>query len=207
MTDRAELALFPLSLVLLPGEIVPLHIFEERYKKLFAELEDGGEFGLVLIEQQGLHEVGCSARLVRVLERLDDGRLNVLIQGSRRFRLLELREPDDLEAECFTGLVEHVDDEDLEAPPDLEASVLRTLRGVLALMNVDATDEFSGEGPLSYRIAAAVDFGVSLKQQLLELLSERQRLEALLTAMTALVPQLEQASKRQEAIRGNGKGR
>src|ERR671923_42182 len=81
--------LFPLDLVLLPQELVPLHIFEERYKLMIGEcLDEEREFGILWLSDDGLKEVGCSARITRVLERFDDGRLNILIEGSEPFRLM-----------------------------------------------------------------------------------------------------------------------
>jgi Lon protease-like protein len=87
-----ELGLFPLPLVLVPTERIPLHIFEPRYKELIGEcLETDGEFGLVLATGDGaVHEIGTRARVLEVLEELDDGSLNVVVEGGDRFRLLEL---------------------------------------------------------------------------------------------------------------------
>ena len=207
MTSSEQLlGLFPLGIVLLPGEIVPLHIFEERYKLLVNEHADGGEFGIVLAEDDGLRECGCTARVADIVERLDDGRMNILVQGARRFRLVELREPADPETEYLSGTVEYYDDEVVEAPVVLQEGVLAAFRRMLVLMDVEAPREPIGEGPLSFRLAAAVDFGAPLKQELLESISEEQRLEALLTVMETLVPRLELRKEREEAIRGNGKG-
>ena len=81
--------LFPLGLVLLPHELVPLHIFEERYKTMIGEcLEQETQFGIVWLSDDGLREVGCSARIVRVLESFDDGRINILVEGTEPFRLM-----------------------------------------------------------------------------------------------------------------------
>src|SRR5918997_5227503 len=81
--------LFPLGIVLLPHEVVPLHIFEERYKLMIGEcLDADGEFGIVWLADDGLREVGCTARVTQVLDRFDDGRLNILVAGVSRFRLL-----------------------------------------------------------------------------------------------------------------------
>ena len=204
--DEALLGLFPLGLVLLPGEVVPLHIFEERYKLLIEERRDQGEFGIVLSEDDELRESGCAARVAEVIEILDDGRMNVLVQGGRRFRLLELREPDDPGAEYPSARVEYYDDAMPDTPPQLRAAALDVFRKMLLLMDVESPREPGGEGPLSFHIAAAVDFGVPLKQELLESLSEEQRLETLLTVMEALLPRLELRKEREEAIRGNGKG-
>jgi Lon protease-like protein len=204
--DESLLALFPLGHVLLPGEVVPLHIFEERYKLLIEERRDGGEFGMLLSEDDELRECGCAASVAEVIETFDDGRMNVLVQGGRRFRVLELREPDDPAGEYLSALVEYYDDAIADTPPQLRAALLDVFRKMLLLMDVKSPREPAGEGPLSFRIAAAVDFGMPLKQELLESLSEEQRLETLLVAMEELLPRLELRKEREEAIRGNGKG-
>ena len=87
-----ELGLFPLPLVLVPTERIPLHIFEPRYQELIGEcLETDGEFGLVLATGDGaVHEIGTRARVAAVVESLDDGRMNIVVEGGERFRLLEL---------------------------------------------------------------------------------------------------------------------
>src|SRR5688572_4250624 len=101
--------LFPLGLVLLPHELVPLHIFEESYKIMIGEcLERETEFGIVWLSDDGLKEVGCCARITKVLERFDDGRANILVQGTAPFRLLRRIE----ELPYPAGDVELLDDAD-----------------------------------------------------------------------------------------------
>ena len=101
--------LFPLGLVLLPQELVPLHIFEDRYKQMIGEcLDEQSEFGIIWLSDDGLKETGCSARISRVLERFEDGRLNILVQGTEPFRLL--RKIEDLPYPA--GDIEVVDDDD-----------------------------------------------------------------------------------------------
>lgn len=204
--DDLLLGLFPLGIVLLPGEVVPLHVFEERYKTLIGERLEEGEFGIVLADEDSVRECGTSARVAQLIEELDDGRMNVLVQGERRFRIVEIREPDDPQMEYLRAEVEFYRDAEPEASPVLRDAVLEVFGKVLALMEVDGPSEPAGEGPLSFRVAAAVDFGAPLKQELLESLSEEQRLETLLTVMTSLLPRLELRKERKEAIRGNGKG-
>ena len=108
-----EIGLFPLGMVLLPSERVPLHVFEPRYRELIGEcLEDDLEFGLVLADDDGLREVGTRAAITQVLDRFDDGRLNVLVEGRERFRLVTLTSGRSFQ----TGEVEPVDDEPGEPP-------------------------------------------------------------------------------------------
>jgi len=205
--DPTIIGLFPLGIVLLPGEIVPLHIFEERYKLLVNERRGvGEEFGIVFAEEDGVREVGCTAVVLEILEELEDGRMNILVEGRRRFRLLDLVQPDDPETEYIRGVVLFVGDDDAEAPAGLHRRALEAFRKMLVLMDVESPHEPGGRGPLSYRIAAAVDFGTALKQELLESLSEEGRLETLVAVMETLLPRLALHKEREEAIRGNGKG-
>src|SRR4051794_37342058 len=93
LNSMEEIGLFPLGLVLLPTEQVPLHIFEPRYRELIGEsLEQGVPFGIVYADDDGLRQVGTLATVTEVVERFADGRLNVVVEGGERFRLLELTE-------------------------------------------------------------------------------------------------------------------
>ena len=204
--DDRTIGLFPLGIVLLPGEVVPLHIFEERYRKLVGERLEGGEFGIVLADEDSVRECGTTARVAQLIEELDDGRMNILVEGVRRFRIVEVVAPDDTEADYLSAEVDYYRDSEPEGSDVLNAAVLEMFRKMLALMDVESPDQPGGEGPLSFRIAAAVDFGAPLKQELLESLSEEQRLETLLTVMASLLPRLELRKEREDAIRGNGKG-
>lgn len=205
--EPSLIGLFPLGIVLLPGEVVPLHIFEERYKLLINERRGGvDEFGIVFSEDETVREFGCTAVVIEVLEEMEDGRMNILVEGRSRFRLLDLVPPDDPETQYIQGAVVLVEDEPVDVPDELERRALEVLRKMLVLMDVETPREPGGSGPLSYRIAAAVDFGTALKQQLLESLDEGQRLETLVTVMETLLPRLELRRQREDAIRGNGKG-
>jgi Lon protease-like protein len=204
--DDRLLGLFPLGLALLPGEVVPLHIFEERYKKLIGERLEEGEFGIVLADEDSVRECGTAARVAQLLEETDDGRMNILVEGVRRFRIVEVLAPDDPEAEYLSAEVEYYRDAEPEGSETLREAVLELYARMLVLMDVEDPQEPEGEAPLSFRIASTVDFGASLKQELLESLSEEQRLETLLTVLTSLLPRLELRKEREDAIRGNGKG-
>src|SRR3954466_16098871 len=118
--------LFPLGIVLLPSEVVPLHIFEERYKTMLGEcMASDGEFGIVWLSDDGLREVGCTARVTQVLAEFDDGRSNVLVTGGRPFRLL--RRIDDMAYPA--GEIEMLaDDPDAEDDPEAEVAELELAR-------------------------------------------------------------------------------
>src|ERR687892_2798402 len=113
-----ELPIFELPLVLLPGERVPLHIFEDRYKRMVgASLEQGEPFGIVLRDDDGARSIGCTARIDDVLERFDDGRMNIVVSGEEPFKVLDRFESSEFPA----GEVELVPDQDVP-PVDEEAA-------------------------------------------------------------------------------------
>jgi Lon protease-like protein len=172
-----EIGLFPLDLVLLPGEQRPLHIFEERYKELIGEcLEEGVEFGLVLADDEGLRPVGTRAAVVEVLQEFDDGRMDVVVEGRQRFRLVELTE-----GRAFaTAEVDDVDDESDEDPSgDEVARAVDAFRHVVEAAQVEVDEVDPAAGGLSFQIGARIDLGNEIKQSLLELTSERERLTQL----------------------------
>jgi Lon protease-like protein len=114
MPDRVvrDFPLFPLRIVALPHELVPLHIFEERYRTMIGEcLEQEKEFGIVWAGEDGVRPVGCAMEIAEVLERTEDGRMNILTRGTRPFRILD--ESHDLPYP--SGTVEFLADKDERA--------------------------------------------------------------------------------------------
>jgi Lon protease-like protein len=194
--------LFPLGLVLIPRELVPLHIFEERYKLMIGEcLEQGTEFGIVWLSDDGLKDVGCSARVDRVLERFDDGRLNVLVEGTTPFRLV--RRIDDLPYPA--GDIQPLAD-DPEDPDDARA--IAAARERYADLVAEVTDERPDADALAlldaYGMAATLDVGLEAKQALLELRTERARLEQLDTLFGEALGRIRHAERAAERAQGNG---
>jgi Lon protease-like protein len=198
-----ELGLFPLELVLLPSERVPLHIFEDRYKELIGEcLDEGTEFGLILEDGDGLRRVGTRTAVLELVHTFDDGRMNVLVEGRGRFRLVELTEGRSFQTAEVEPLADE-SDEDADAQAERALDVFRRL---VAVAEADEVDEPAAGGVgLSFQLAARVDFGHELKQELLELRSERARLERL----TELLERAAEALTREREVRnrasGNGK--
>ena len=197
-----DFPLFPLPIVLLPSEVVPLHIFEERYKAMVARcLDDHSEFGIVWLADDGLKEIGCTARIAEVLERAPDGRMNILVRGGNPFRLLERQE----NLVYPAGTVELLDDrtEDIESEAGEEA------RESYADLLEEITDERPDAGALSalsaYEMAASVEIDPSLKQGLLELRSEEERLRMLAQLFKDGIKRLERARKIADRASTNGK--
>ena len=192
--------LFPLGLVLLPHELVPLHIFEERYKLMVGEcLDEGREFGIIWLSDDGLKEIGCSARIERVLERHDDGRLEILVEGAEPFRLL--RRIEDLPYPA--GDVELLDDADAG-----DAAAVERARGHYADLVEQVTDSRPDTDALgrldAYGMAATLDVALDAKQELLELRSERGRLEQLDSLFADALQRIRLAERAAERASGNG---
>jgi Lon protease-like protein len=198
----AEIGLFPLELVLLPTERVPLHIFEPRYKELIGEcLRSGDEFGLVLEDEQGRREIGTRAAVVEVLQVFDDGRMNVVVEGHDRFRLQELTVGRDF----LTGEVEPVHDEDPDAQATDSERALVLFRRLVEAVGEDVDEPDGRSGSLAFEIAARVDFGIEPKQELLELLSESERLRQLSELLEGAIEAVRREREVRERAATNGK--
>jgi Lon protease-like protein len=192
--------LFPLGLVLLPQELVPLHIFEERYKLMIGEcLDEGREFGILWLSDDGLKHVGCSARITRVLERFDDGRMNILVEGAEPFRLL--RRIEDLPYPA--GDIELLGDLDAG-----DATAAERARERYADLVEEVTEKRPAADELSrldaYGMAATLDVALEAKQQLLELRSERGRLERLDSLFAEALQRIRLAERAAERASRNG---
>ena len=204
MPDRLshEFPLFPLGIVALPGEAIPLHIFEERYKTMMNEcLRDEKEFGIVWLADDGLRETGCACTIERVLERMEDGRINLLARGTRPFRVLERQ----AHLAYPAGVIEFLEDRPETPDPDLitgarEAYSQLVVRATDAEPDADELEEMD-----AYAMAGTVDFGPEAKQGLLDLRSENARLRLLTRLFQAAAKRLDLVERAQERARSNGK--
>ena len=196
----SELGLFPLKVVLLPTEQIPLHIFEPRYKELIGEcIEDDAEFGLVLSDDDGLRKIGTRARVTDVLERFDDGRLNVVVEGGERFRLVEQTSG----RSFHTGQIEAIEDDDLDAEPADAERALGLFRRVAELAEAETTEPEPSRR-LSYEIAARIELPIGLKQELLESRSEPERLRRLSQALDGIAELLTKQKELRDLSSRNG---
>ncbi|HEY2318082.1 MAG TPA: LON peptidase substrate-binding domain-containing protein [Solirubrobacteraceae bacterium] len=205
MADEVtDFPLFPLALVALPGELVPLHIFEERYKTMMAEcLDSGGEFGIVWMSDDGLREIGCACAIERVLEQMEDGRINLVARGTRPFRVLERQ----AHLPYPAGVIQFVEDQADDTDPDLAGNA----RAAYADLVKRATDREPEDAELdemgAYDMAATVDFGLDAKQGLLDLRSENARLKLVTRLFRAASKRLDFVDRAQARARSNGKVR
>ncbi len=169
-----EVGLFPLGIVLLPTERVPLHIFEPRYQELVGEcLESDEELGLLYADENGVREIGTLARVAEVLERFDDGRMNVVVEGGARFRVERL-----MRGRAFmTAEVATVDDDSDEVDSETAVRAAGAFRALATLAGAETEDPDEASPLLSFELAAQVELPPESKQQLLELRTEQERLE------------------------------
>jgi Lon protease-like protein len=204
-----DFPLFPLGIVALPGESVPLHIFEDRYRRMIDRCLGAApgsiecQFGIIWLSDQELKPVGCACEIERLLERTEDGRMNILARGTRPCRLLERQH----ELPYPAGIVEFL--ADVEEPPDEQAaSDARELYRDLVQQATDRSLTAEELGDLdAYGMAATVEFGVDAKQELLELRSENARLRLLTLLLRAAIKRLELVERAGERARSNGKVR
>jgi len=196
-----EIGLFPLPLVLVPGEQTPLHVFEPRYKELIAEcLDRDAPFGLVLADDEGMRDVGTEAAVVEILEQFDDGRLNVVVEGRARFKLLELTE-----GRTFaTAEVDPIEDEGDEPSAEERERCLAAYDRVVEAAAAEL-DELDRGDHLSFQIVARIDLGTEVKQTLLETRSERDRVVRLAELLDGAAEAV--AREREVRDRASGNGR
>jgi Lon protease-like protein len=205
------LPLFPLEVVLLPEEPLPLHIFEERYKEMIGQcleakaVGDGhDEFGVVLARGQEIRAIGCSARIVNLTRKYKDGRLDILTVGRRRFEILLTDEA----KSYLSGTVEFFDDDGPDTPSDAEAGhAIDKFREVMRRLRKSTEMPIHLPKPyryLSYRLAASLPLDLEFKQQLLTLRNETKRLPHVVESMEQMMKQFDQLEKAQKKAGGNG---
>jgi Lon protease-like protein len=197
-----DFPLFPLGIVALPSELIPLHIFEERYKTMIGRcLDEESEFGIVWVSDDGLRPVGCACEIAEVLERMPDGRMNLVARGTRPFRIEARQE----ELPYPAGTVEFLEDAE-EEPDDQVRAGAHMAYAELVEQATDRTPEPAELARMTaYDMAATVDFGLDAKQGLLDLRSESARLKLVTRLFRAALKRLDFADRAQTRARSNGR--
>ncbi len=188
------LPLFPLSLVLFPRTNLLLHIFEERYKEMIQDcLQNHWEFGVLLVQEGTLENIGCTASISEVIHRFPDGRMNIRVRGRRRFEISLLNQ----QKAYLRGKPQFFVDGETEAPVGELQQEARRLYGRLMALLESAGRSRQEPAPafddqqLSFQIMAALRVDLGWKQSLLELRSERERLVRLIRYLQQLIDYLE----------------
>ncbi len=197
------LALFPLDVVLLPGAPLPLHIFEPRYKEMIGEcLEQKLQFGVVRAQETSLADIGCTAEILAVTKKYDDGRLDIVTQGRERFEILELNE----ERNFLRGEILYVTDEPDKPTEEEIGRAVELHREILALANSEQDLPDNEDSPLSYHLAGSLPLDLDFKQKMLSLRSEAQRIQSVITYFEGILPKLRRAVTMRQRAGGNGHG-
>jgi Lon protease-like protein len=197
-----EIGLFPLGLVLLPTEQVPLHIFEPRYRELIAEcLENEQPFGLVYADDDGLRRTGTLATVAEVVDEFEDGRLNIVVEGGDRFRLVELTDG----RSFHTGTIEPFADVDDPPPPDDVRRGLGLFARLVELTGAEVEIPDEGLEQPAFSIASRFELAPELKLELLEEPSERLRLRRLCEILETVAAVVERQREVAELAQRNGR--
>ena len=207
MIGNELVPIFPLGIVMLPEQLIPLHIFEERYKLMIGEcLSDDKMFGIVYFDGQKMCSAGCSARVDKVLKEYPNGRLDIFTRGDRRFVVGQLDES----KSYLQATVDYFDDD----PEEPDAGMQRDARrGIMLLDQVaglephkkslDWTDGADFKS-ISFLVAGSAGFNAPEKQKFLEMTSTRKRLQKSVAALSRIIDRSRLTEEIQSLIGGNG---
>jgi len=200
-----RIALFPLNVVLFPGAPLPLHIFEPRYRQMVKDcLEEKTEFGMLLALPKGVARVGCTAEIVEVAKRYQDGRMDILTVGRAPFRVVELFQENPL----LEGHVDYLEDRETHSNARVQQQLTDLYETCHTLIFEDypknITDDTAGK--LSYVVASTLPMDLLWKQQILELRSETDRQERLVAFLREWATHLQKAKVMQQSAGGSGHG-
>jgi len=194
------LPLFPLEIVLFPGIPLPLHIFEPRYKEMIGEcLEQKLPFGMVRVKENALAPIGCSAIILNVIKKYDDGRLDIAAEGQQRFEIVQLNQ----ERSFLQGEVAYFDDEPSTVAKGQTEAVIQLHEQLFAVLGQNVEIERDADS-LSFHLANELPVDLDFKQTLLEMKSEAERIETLAEYYRATIPKIEKMLQARKRASGNG---
>ncbi|MDC1067893.1 LON peptidase substrate-binding domain-containing protein [Candidatus Kapabacteria bacterium] len=201
-----KLGLFPLNLVLFPEAIYPLHIFEDRYKKLInTSIDNGEEFGINLVTSSKMYDFGCTAKVHQVTKRYADGKIDLNVIGVRRYSLIGFSEH---EMPYYTGEIEFFSDRDelLDEPGLIDViNLFNELASTIKLVNIKRLklEDLETKYP-SFFIAQKSGLSPIQKQELLEMKSENNRLSFLRRHLKNILPALNEAQQIEKVVQNDG---
>jgi len=204
--NPARIPLFPLDIVLFPGQAVPLHIFEPRYRQMTRHCIDAQTpFGIVFLHKGNLAQTGCSAMIVKVLKEYEDGRSDILAAGQNAFRLVRTHE----EKPYLEGDVEYLEEDFTGVDSAVSARLEQLCNQCHQLLYGEDAPRFETEGGISlaYHVASELPVDVAIRQSLLEIRSEAERQGRLVTHLAEWYPQLQKREHVRGKAAGNGHGK
>jgi Lon protease-like protein len=197
----ALIPLFPLDVVLLPGAPLPLHIFEPRYKEMIGECRAQHQpFGVIRAVEQSLAEVGCTAEIVTVVKEYEDGRLDLVTEGRRRFELLRVNE----ERSFLRGEIVLIEDEAGAATQHNRSRAIELHAQLLGIAGAKQDLSAADMSMLSFSLAGSLPLELDFKQKLLALRSEPERLLLLVQYFETVIPNIQRAAQARQRAGGNG---
>lgn len=177
------LAFFPLPLAVIPGQTFPLHIFEQRYKDLYSQCKEGQEFAISMLTENGLAVMGCTVRITKTLEIRDDGSIDILVEGIRRYQLNSvIKEKSFDQAE-----VSFVEDDGKTTLPAEKIDLFKSLHKQISSLTGLTQSEITCAEFISYKSAALIGLDDFQRQTLLELRAENDRISWLTELYQAIL--------------------
>jgi Lon protease-like protein len=200
-----RIPLFPLNVVLLPGADLPLHVFEPRYRTMIKScLQQKTEFGMLLALPKGVAHVGCTAEVIEVVKRYDDGRMDIITVGRLPFRVVRFLDDNLL----LEGFVDYLDDRERPVDAKTRHQLLELYETCHTLIFGDYPKNTQDQDPdnFSYRVAGTLPLDLLWKQQVLELRTEADRQERLVAYLREWAPHLQRTEELRHRADGNGHG-
>jgi len=197
-----SLPLFPLEVVLYPDEVLPLHIFETKFIELVNDcLAEDASFGIVLIVDGKMKEIGCTAKISKVTEQFEDGSKNIIVTGMERFRILQVHHRRSyLTAETETIL----DGQKAPNPKLIDRLIAQHIKLLELAGRTPSPSLYENRDRISFFIAHNAGLTLDQKQNVLEDDAEKDRIKFLITHLEQFIPAVEQAETVRKKIRSNG---
>lgn len=195
--------IFPLEIIIYPGEKLNLHIFEDRYKQLVSEINKEKKlFGIPPVIKNKIAETGTQVEIEKIVKQYDDGKMDVTVKGVSVFRVLEIIES--IPAKLYSGaIVKHLSNEEESDSRHLKA-VVKAIRELHRLLNITKDFKKPDEELRSYDLAHHAGLSLDEEYELLNLLREDQRIEYLRRHLKKIIPVVAGAEALKKRIQMNG---
>jgi Lon protease-like protein len=195
--------IFPLSIVVYPGEQLNLHIFEPRYKQLVAEsVETKKPFGIPAVVNDKIKEMGTLVKVKEISQVYDDGKMDIKTEGLQVFRMLEMI--NELPGKLYSGAIVNYPDNDEKGNRVLMQGIVKGIKELHKILNIEKKFTKADEELWTYDVAHHAGMSLQEEYELLELLQEMQRQEYLKRHLTKVIPVLAEMEMLKEKVKMNG---
>ena len=195
--------IFPLDIVVFPGEVLNLHIFEDQYKQLIVDCHQQNKpFGIPAVIKDKKTEVGCLVQIDKIVKTYEDGRMDINTIGIKPFRMLEVI--NDIPDKLYKGAIVHYPSNSIHVQPVLMRKILLLLRHLHLMLHVSKQFSKPDDELLSYDIAHHVGFSMEEEYELIELMTEPYRLQYIINHLDKVIPIIAGTEKLKDRINLNG---